>query len=336
MKTNWKPWSSILLPHRTLPQKLLCYLKSEYLPPSRPPDTHRSNLAERAIQTFKNHFVSILLGVDRSFLIKLWDRLLPQAVLTLNLCAKQTPTQMYLCTNTYMEHSTTIWHRLVPWVVQSNPQQQRKTTKLGRALFGRMVPANFTWPLLQSLHFCKMNQQQKKIKHGKLWVSIHNPAKSHTSRHCNQSNQRPDKRSQRWSGRKTRQWVHSTRTTRKIGSQQTHHRTQEEQYFEAITARSIPSSKGEGSNARRPCFQHTIKHMENRHNRLGQRNAHHWNTTWHNKWIHKRGCDAPRNRATHEIPTTHHPPRFQSSVEPFIRKQIQPTSTRHWRPITRN
>jgi hypothetical protein len=45
-----------------------------------PPDTHRSNLAERAIQTFKNHFVSILSGVDKSFPIKLWDRLLPQAV----------------------------------------------------------------------------------------------------------------------------------------------------------------------------------------------------------------------------------------------------------------
>ncbi len=50
-----------------------------------PPDTHRSNLAERAIQTFKNHFVSILSGVDKSFPIHLWDRLIPQAVITLNL-----------------------------------------------------------------------------------------------------------------------------------------------------------------------------------------------------------------------------------------------------------
>lgn len=50
-----------------------------------PPDTHRRNLAERAIQTFKNHFISILAGVDPSFPIKCWDRLIPQAVLTLNL-----------------------------------------------------------------------------------------------------------------------------------------------------------------------------------------------------------------------------------------------------------
>jgi len=50
-----------------------------------PPDTHRRNLAERAIQTFKQHFISILAGVDSSFPIKCWDRLLPQTVLTLNL-----------------------------------------------------------------------------------------------------------------------------------------------------------------------------------------------------------------------------------------------------------
>ncbi len=37
------------------------------------PDTHRRNLAERAIQTFKNHFISILAGVDKLFPMQLWD-----------------------------------------------------------------------------------------------------------------------------------------------------------------------------------------------------------------------------------------------------------------------
>jgi hypothetical protein len=32
-----------------------------------PPDNHRRNLAERAIQTFKCHFKAILAGVDDSF-----------------------------------------------------------------------------------------------------------------------------------------------------------------------------------------------------------------------------------------------------------------------------
>jgi len=50
-----------------------------------PPDNHRRNLAERAIQTFKSHFKSILAGVDDTFPMRLWDRLLPQTVLTLNL-----------------------------------------------------------------------------------------------------------------------------------------------------------------------------------------------------------------------------------------------------------
>ena len=50
-----------------------------------PPDNHQRNLAERAIQTFKNHFKAILNGVDDSFPMRLWDRLLPQTILTLNL-----------------------------------------------------------------------------------------------------------------------------------------------------------------------------------------------------------------------------------------------------------
>lgn len=59
-----------------------------------PPDNHRRNLAERAIQTFKSHFKSILAGVDDNFPMHLWDRLLPQTILTLNLLrqAHVTPT----------------------------------------------------------------------------------------------------------------------------------------------------------------------------------------------------------------------------------------------------
>jgi hypothetical protein len=50
-----------------------------------PPDCHRRNAAERAIRTFKEHFVSGLSSVDPSFPIHLWDRLLPQVEITLNL-----------------------------------------------------------------------------------------------------------------------------------------------------------------------------------------------------------------------------------------------------------
>ena len=50
-----------------------------------PPKTHRSNSAERAIQTYKNHLKAGLASLDPSFPIKEWDRLIPQANLTLNL-----------------------------------------------------------------------------------------------------------------------------------------------------------------------------------------------------------------------------------------------------------
>ena len=49
------------------------------------PYQHRANAAERAIRTFKNHFIAGLSSVHPDFPIKEWDRLIPQAVLTLNL-----------------------------------------------------------------------------------------------------------------------------------------------------------------------------------------------------------------------------------------------------------
>ena len=50
-----------------------------------PPGMHRRNAAERAIRTFKNHFIAGLCSVDKDLPLHLWDRLLPQAELTLNL-----------------------------------------------------------------------------------------------------------------------------------------------------------------------------------------------------------------------------------------------------------
>ena len=50
-----------------------------------PPHTHQANIAERAIQTFKNHFKAGLASVDPDFLISEWDCLLKQAFITLNL-----------------------------------------------------------------------------------------------------------------------------------------------------------------------------------------------------------------------------------------------------------
>lgn len=50
-----------------------------------PPYVHRRNAAERAIGTFKEHFIAGLTTTDPSFPLHLWCRLLPQCDITLNL-----------------------------------------------------------------------------------------------------------------------------------------------------------------------------------------------------------------------------------------------------------
>ncbi len=50
-----------------------------------PPGQHRHNQADRAIQTFKAHFISILAGIDDEFPLSLWCHLLKPTELTLNL-----------------------------------------------------------------------------------------------------------------------------------------------------------------------------------------------------------------------------------------------------------
>jgi hypothetical protein len=50
-----------------------------------PPHFHRRNAAERATHTFKEQFVAGLASVDPYFPFHLWDILLPQAEMILNL-----------------------------------------------------------------------------------------------------------------------------------------------------------------------------------------------------------------------------------------------------------
>ena len=50
-----------------------------------PPGNHQRNAAERAIRTFKNHFIAGLCSLDPQFPLHLWDCLVPQAEISLNL-----------------------------------------------------------------------------------------------------------------------------------------------------------------------------------------------------------------------------------------------------------
>ena len=44
-----------------------------------PPDDHRRNLAERAIQTWKDHFVRVLSGTAPTFPLHIWCQIIHQA-----------------------------------------------------------------------------------------------------------------------------------------------------------------------------------------------------------------------------------------------------------------
>ncbi|KAL7485737.1 hypothetical protein ACHAW6_011335 [Cyclotella cf. meneghiniana] len=63
--------------------KYLCSqdIKWQFIPPNK----HHVNAAKRAIQTFKNHFISGLCSTNRNFPSQLWDKLLPQAQDSLNM-----------------------------------------------------------------------------------------------------------------------------------------------------------------------------------------------------------------------------------------------------------
>ena len=53
-----------------------------------PPSNHKGNNTERAIQTFKNQFIAGLCSVDKYFYLQLWDILLKQEKISLNLLSQ--------------------------------------------------------------------------------------------------------------------------------------------------------------------------------------------------------------------------------------------------------
>jgi hypothetical protein len=65
--------------------KLSCFTENDIEYQRVPPHYHRRNAAERAIRTFKENFAAGLASADLDFTFNLWDCLLPQAQMTLNL-----------------------------------------------------------------------------------------------------------------------------------------------------------------------------------------------------------------------------------------------------------
>ena len=67
-------------------KELVAHIEAEQLMSQQAsPGDHIINPAERAILTFKNHFIAIISGTDPDFPSNYWNLRAPQAVVTLNL-----------------------------------------------------------------------------------------------------------------------------------------------------------------------------------------------------------------------------------------------------------
>ena len=80
-----------------------------------PPHQHRRNKAERAIRTYKNHFIATMAGVHPNFPSYAWNELMSHAEITLNLLRQGTCQQQsaWETLNGYTAHTTstpTPWH----------------------------------------------------------------------------------------------------------------------------------------------------------------------------------------------------------------------------------
>ena len=95
-----------------------------------PPNVHRRNITERAIRTFKAHFLSVLEGVDQDFPKYMWDKLLVQTELTVNLLRQATlNTRMSACEyyNGAFDYSATPLVPLVCKIMIHNTSNKRRS-----------------------------------------------------------------------------------------------------------------------------------------------------------------------------------------------------------------
>jgi hypothetical protein len=93
-----------------------------------PPNNHRQNIAKWAIQTFMNHFVSILSRVDNKFPLLLWCHLLSPAELAVKLlCQSNVAPNNSVCNHIHKHHNY-MKHPFAPLVctVQAHVKQKKQ------------------------------------------------------------------------------------------------------------------------------------------------------------------------------------------------------------------
>ena len=116
-----------------------------------PPNDHRRNMAEKAIQTFKNHFVSVLSGCAPTMPMHLWCQLLPQVELQLLLLRQsRVNPNMSAYAHLYGQHDYNK-HPFVPIgmeaLVHDKPQMRRTYAEHCRKAFvlGTSIEHYWCW-----------------------------------------------------------------------------------------------------------------------------------------------------------------------------------------------
>ncbi len=124
-----------------------------------PPGCHRCNAAEVAICNFKAHFLSILAGVANAFPPNLWDQLLPQTEIMINLISQSTATPNILA---YAHLSGPFDNNKMPLAPMGfEAQIHEKTNKRGTWAYHSVDG----WYLFTSpQHYCTHNCHTKHTK----------------------------------------------------------------------------------------------------------------------------------------------------------------------------
>jgi hypothetical protein len=145
-----QPLPSLIVDNETSLEECREYFLSQRLPVTFvPPQTHRSNPAERAVRTGKNHLISVFSSTHPDFLDNLWDRLLPYAEITLNVLHpwRPDPTLSAWSGLHRLPYDFSVYPLHPPWPTLSCLLQSRPPRHLGPSRGSRFYPWSSPYPL---------------------------------------------------------------------------------------------------------------------------------------------------------------------------------------------
>ena len=134
-----------------------------------PPGCHQRNAAKVAIRNFKSHYLSVLAGTTELFPLHLWDRLLPQTKITLNLLRQSNATPTV---SAYAHLSGPFDYNKMPLAPMGcKVQIHKKTDKRGTWLY-HLVDGWYIATTTSPEHYCTHNCYVKATQAERLTDTI--------------------------------------------------------------------------------------------------------------------------------------------------------------------